>query len=276
MTRTRTRIWISLVMAAVCLIAMLPAACTKAPAGERPETPQDEVARLQRNITLLQRQAELAGGKDFYLLLDPAASELTLMLSGAELQRYQVLGIQVGQPRVAWFGREDPRPWKGVTWSKGELDPPRQIDRLVLQAAEPSKTAAEAETPPIPPTPEEMYPVPSRYHVRFDDGLSVEIRPREADAETGRFARLRASWSAKWRDVVAALRSRDRDAVRLRLVLKPKDADSLYRSLPPAVKLLVLEGAKRTPAAPPAKPGAPASKTPAAQTTKPGAPAAQR
>jgi hypothetical protein len=36
------------------------------------------------------------------------------------------------------------------------------------------------------------------------------------------------------------LRFRDRDTVRLRVVLNPKDAESLYRSLPPATRLLVL------------------------------------
>ena len=78
-------------------------------------------------------------GKEFYLVLDPGASDLTLMLSGAELQRYPVIGLQVGQPRVSWITRRDPRPWQDVIWSHGELDPPRQIDRLVIQAAPPEQ-----------------------------------------------------------------------------------------------------------------------------------------
>ncbi len=233
--RVRTRL-----AAIVALVAGLAAAACSNDEGARPPTAMAERAvRLQRLTSLLQRQVELAEGKAFYLVLDPEASDLTLMLSGAELQRYPVIGLQVGEPRVFWFGRRDPRPWQDVVWSHGELDPPREIDRLVVQAPPPRKDAAEPDPPPVPLTPEEMYPVPSRYQVRFDDGRSIEVRPLDADKQASRLARFGAWWSAKWHDVAAAFR-RDRDGVRLRIVLNPKDAASLYRSLPPAVRLIVL------------------------------------
>ena len=249
MTGYRARLGTSLAIAAIGIAVVMTAACSKVPSGQRTMDRRTEVAQLRRTTDLLQRQIELAAGKDFYLVLDPAASGLTLMLRGARLQRYAILGLQIGHPRFAWFGERDPRPVPGVVWSLGELDPPRQLDRLVILAGEPGKDTGDPATPPIPPTPEELYPVPSRYHMRFADGLSVEIRPREADATLGRWARFRASWSARWRDAVAAVRASDRDAVRLRVVLNPKDAESLYRSLPPAVKLIVLTGAgEATPA----------------------------
>jgi len=230
--------------------ALSAAACGRHDAAPPREDGGLQAAVLQRLNDLLQRQVELAGGKDFYLVLDPAGSELTLMLSGAELQSYRVTGLQVGTPRVLWFGRRDARPWQNVVWLHGELDPPREIDRLVVQAPPPKKDAAEPEAPPIPPTPEEMYPVPSRYQVRFDEGRSIEVRPLDADQKASRLARVGAWWSAKWRDVAAALFHKDRDAVRLRLVLNPKDAASLYRSLPPAVRLIVLTKDRPAGAAP--------------------------
>jgi hypothetical protein len=236
--------------------------CAKGQATPSPSDIRPQVARLQRINSLLQRQIELAGGKQFYLVLDPGASDITLMLSGAELQRYPVLGLQLGQPRVSWVRRRDPRPWQDVVWSHGELDPPRQIDRLVIEAAPPGKDTAEPEAPPVPSTPEELYPVPSRYHVRFDEGRSIEVRPLEADAQAGRLARLRAWWSAKWHDVVAAVFGTDRDAVRLRIVLNPKDAASLYRSLPPAVHLVIL--AQGRPPAPGGTPRPSPARTPTA------------
>ena len=67
-------------------------------------------------------------------MLDPAHAGLTLMLRGAPLQRFTVLGLQVGRPRVGWRSAKDPRHVQSVIWSKGELDPPRQIDRLVVQS----------------------------------------------------------------------------------------------------------------------------------------------
>ena len=216
------------------------AACSHEKAAAQPPGAENRLAELQRDNSLLQRQIELAESKDFYLVLDPAASDLTLMLNGAQLQRYPVLGLLVGQPRVSWFARRDARPWQDVVWAHGELDPPRQLDRLVIQAAPPRKDAPEPEAPPIPPTPEEKYPVPSRYQVRFDDGRSIEVRPLDADQQAGRLARLRAWWSAKWNDEIAAVFHRDSDSVRLRLTFNPKDAASLYRSLPPSVRLVIL------------------------------------
>jgi len=224
-------------LVATALLAAV-GACSKdaaVPAG----SPSD-LARLQQTTALLQLQVDLAASRDFYLVYDTKASDLALMLRGAELQRYQVLGAQVGRPRVSWFGRTAAASWQGVAWSKGTLEPLRQIDRLVMQGPEPGKGETETKVPPIPPTAEELYPVPARYLIRFADGRSVEIRPREADASLGRWTKFKAAWSTKWHDAYAAAFASDDDAVRLRLVLKPKDAESLYRGLPPAVRLLII------------------------------------
>jgi hypothetical protein len=201
-----------------------------------------QTARLERGNALLEHELELAGGTDFYLLLDPAASELTLMLRAAELRRMPVLGLQVGYPRLSWFSRRDVRAWQDAIWSDGELDPPRPTDRIVITAEERDKGEEEPPAPPIPPTAEELYKVPSKYLVRFSGGLSIEIRPREADLSAGRVARFRTWWSARWSNVAAVLSPSGRDAIRLRILLNPQDAESLYRSLPPSVRLLILPG----------------------------------
>ena len=236
-------------VAAAASLAMIgvTAACQRGAEPAAAADPRADAARLQRTNAQLQKQIELAAGKEFYLVLDPATSGLTLMLKGAPLQRFTVLGLQVGHPRVAWASARDPRHVQSVIWSQGELDPPRQIDRLVIQSAEPGKETPETTPPPIPPTPEELYPVPSRYHVRFADGLSVEILPREADASVGRWAHARAAMAEKWRDILSALRIANRDAIRLRVTLDPKEAQSFYRSLPPAVRLIVLDGEVEAP-----------------------------
>ena len=230
--------------------ALAAAGCGKGTLPAAAADPRAEAARLQRTNAQLQKQIELAAGKEFYLVLDPKTAGLTLMLKGAPLQRFTVLGLQVGHPRAGWVSKRDPRHVQSVIWSGGELDPPRQIDRLVIQATEPGKEAPESTPPPIPPTPEEMYPVPSRYHVRFADGLSVEILPREADKTVGRWAHFRAAAAEKWHDMRAALGSSGRDAIRLRITLDPAEAQSIYRSLPPAVRLIVLDGEVEPPQAP--------------------------
>jgi hypothetical protein len=242
MTASRIRTF-AVVVAGFAVIG-LTAACQRgaASASAPASDPRSDAARMERTNAQLQKQIELAAGKEFYLVLDPKHAGLTLMLKGAPLQRFTVLGLQVGHPRAAWVSERDPRHVQSVIWSGGELDPPRQIDRLVIQASEPGKEASESTPPPIPLTPEELYPVPSRYHVRFADGLSVEILPREADASVGRWAHARAAMAEKARDVYSAIRASGRDTTRLRITLDPKEAQSFYRSLPPAVRLIVLDG----------------------------------
>jgi hypothetical protein len=215
-----------------------------AASGARPAMAQDAgdaAARLERENASLERLVELARGKEFYLVLDPGAPDLTLMLRGAELRRYPVRSLQVGVPQVAFVHRADPQPWQGVIWSGGTLDPPRELDRLEITPP-PAGADEPAEAPVIPPTPEEAYPVPTRYHIRFENGPAIEVRPREADDEAGMVTHLVAWWSARWRDAVAALRAHPAELVRLRVVLAPEDADTLYRSLPPDTKLLVVSG----------------------------------
>ena len=112
---------------------------------------------------------------------------------------------------------------------------------VVLALVAPPPTAEGTETEvPIPPTPEEAYPVPARYHIRYEGGLSIEVLPPGARDEGGFWSRLGRGLVLWWRDARAAVSSRPTDAVRLRLVLSEKDADSLYRALPPDTKLLVV------------------------------------
>jgi hypothetical protein len=242
--------WLGGVAGFFVAAALAAAGCGRGPLPSAAADPRSEAARLQRTNAQLQKQIELAAGKDFYLVLDPKTAGLTLMLKGAPLQRFTVLGLQVGHPRAGWVSRRDLRHVQSVIWSGGELDPPRQIDRFVIQAAEPGKDSPEPPPPPIPPTPEERYPVPSRYHVRFADGLSVEILPREADKTVGCWAHVRAAAAEKWHDALAALRPSGRDAIRLRITLDPEEAQSFYRSLPPAVRLIVLDGEVEPPQPP--------------------------
>ena len=208
------------------------------PAAGVAQDPAADAARLARDNAVLEQLVTLATGKDFYLVLDPSAMSLTLMLRGAELRRYPALALSVGVPRRAWVRRAAPGAWQDVIWRGGRLDPPRALDRELITAPPAGATGAEA-PPVVPPTPEEAYPVPLRYHIRFGDGPAIEIRPREADAKAGRWSRFSAWWSARWRDAGAALRAHPDELVRLRVVLAPEDAETLYRSLPPDTALLV-------------------------------------
>lgn len=200
---------------------------------------REEVAATARRNAILERKVELAKGKEFYLLLDPKASTLAMMLRGATLQTWPLQGIEVGLPRVAYVSRGAPEDWEGRVWEKGNLVPPRAIDRYELEAPPVSAEGTDVEVP-IPPTPEEKYPVPPRYHIRFDGGLSIEVIPPGTKEEAGFFGGIWNGLRMWWRDAVAASSPEPEDAIRLRLVLDAKDADSLYRALPPDTKLMIV------------------------------------
>jgi hypothetical protein len=221
---------------AVALVAAT-AVAAATPPGPAP-TPA-ELARLALQNDLLQKQLELAKAKEFYLVLDPQAQKLTLMFRAALLQQYRVEALEVGVPRVVYRTRGDDSRWEGRIWEKGTLDPERALDRVEMQAPPPTPEGTELEVQ-VPQTPEEKYPVPPRYHIRFAGGLSIEVRPRDSDSKLGFWSRIAAGWSSWFADALAASRIEPTDRVRLHVVLSKKDAESLYRALPPDTKLLAL------------------------------------
>lgn len=232
------------------------AAVLVAAAAALPSRAQDfrpEIERTHRENYLLQQQLEVASAEPFYLVVDPATSALRLMLKGAILQEYKIRRIEVGGPRVLFVSRDLPEGWRGRVWPRGELAPPRDLDRVEFDAPPPSEDPDEEAQAPIkiPPTPEEKYPVPARFHVRFEGGLSMEIqRTAEAEAPEGWWASAGHRVRAWWDDAVAALRPSlpESDSVRLLLTMSNSDVDSLYRALPPAVSLLVLPDPEHPPA----------------------------
>lgn len=219
---------------------------TRAQSGDRAKsspTTREEVARLKREAQILQSRYELATSDTFYLELDPASSRLDLRFKGALLQQYQLLGMEVGIPRMLFRPRALPPEWQGRVWQLGNLDPPRQKQRSELTITTLGDTAyadSVQRSFGVPLTPEQLYPVPHRYHVRYDGGLSLEVRfPAGTDSVKPHqsIGRSVASW---WADLVSAIDSQRGDRVRLRIVLSPDEAKSLYRALPPDTRLLVL------------------------------------
>lgn len=218
------------------------ASCPAAAGGEKPDL-RDRVRALQVENRLLERRLELASGDAFYLVLDPERGTLSLMLKGAVLQVFTVRGMEIGTPRIAFVSRDLPDEWRGRIWTNGNLEPPRELDRMEIVPPDPAEGEDATASTLIPPTPEEKYPVPRRYLVRYAGGLSLEVRP-EGEGDTaeraGFFSGIAAAVGAWWHDLASALRPAPLDRIRIRLQLASQDGDSLYRALPPDTSLLVL------------------------------------
>ena len=221
--------------AALLCIALPAFAAPKKEPAANPE----EIAKLQRTVAVRQQQLDLASGKNFYLVLDPSGGTLRLYLKAAVLHTWRIAGVEIGAPRIAFVSRGLPDDWEGRIWKDGTLDPPRDLDRYELVAPAPRPDGTES-TVPIPPLPEEAYPVPARYRVVFASGLAIEVRPPSAEDSAGFFARIGQTVRIWWRDFVRAVSPAPDDRIRVRLVLDREGADSLYRALPPDTELLIL------------------------------------
>lgn len=114
---------------------------------------------------------------------------------------------------------------------RGQLIPERDRERQEIIPPDPGRTAP----PPVePPTAEEALRVPTRYAIRFDEGLLLDV---DTLPQTGPGALARAIWRKMVADPLAAL---GEDRVRLRISVSPEQGAALYRSLPPHTHLLVL------------------------------------
>lgn len=198
--------------------------------------PRADIRQLALDTEVLRKMVALASGEEFYVVLDPNARTITLMLKGATLRHYEVQAIELADPQVAFVSRGDAHDWQGRIWSRGSLVPTREQDRVEIKVPPPGAEETEQEAV-IPPTPEEKYPVPPRFGIRYEGGLFVEIRSEGDDAPHQTFRHRLAAW---WEDFKEALRPHPTDRIRLRLTLELADVEAIYRSLPPDTKLLAL------------------------------------
>jgi len=213
-----------------------------------------EAAALEAEIALLERRLELADVAVFYLVLNPAVPDLTLMFGGAALDSYPVSALDIARPRLLFAEVGEHSDWLTTVWEQGALAPPPPIVERAIQPPQPGVVEV---SPVVPPTVEEMIPVPARYRIRFAGGQALEVTRGEVPELAGRWIRWRRAASGRWQDLWSVLRRSDRDVVRVRVSMAPAAADALYRALPPDVKLLVLPFAAQAPApaAPPARAG---------------------
>lgn len=220
------------------------AAMAAVPAAAGPEESPEAAARAWLETRSLRQLAELAQGKDYYLVLDAAGGRLSLMYQGVTLREYPVLRADVGRPRFVYAGLPPPDDWSTRVWTGGQLEPPREVQRYEVAISVKETTATPDSLLPdpviIPPTPEEACPTPELFRVRFDGGLSLVFHLREADDNLPLWGRLWAFCVTRAKNVSAALWADDKDSLRLKISLPPEEIESLYRSLPPDVKFTLL------------------------------------
>lgn len=199
--------------------------------------PAVEAERLARENAVYRKQLDLAAGESFYYLLDPKTKSLRFLYQGNLLREYPLLDVEVGTRRGFFGSGAPPSDWAQRVWEEGELDPPRQGLRVELDtAAEDYEEQRQATL--VPPTPEEAYPAPELWRIRYLKGLTLEVHGL-ADSTRTRPGFLPGI--GRWfSDAVHGLGPGGKDEVRIRIYLPRARADELYRSVPPDTRFTVL------------------------------------
>ncbi|MFH1679586.1 MAG: hypothetical protein ABIH26_02965 [Candidatus Eisenbacteria bacterium] len=192
-------------------------------------------------------ETDLLSGKSFYLVLDPEARSVRLMLKGALLDEYPVEEIRVGAPRILFFSQESQDDWTARIWADGRLDPPRTQKRIEYTPPD-SALALDSLQPalPIPPTAEEAYHVPPVYRVRFRGGLTLVVESAPDSTAQGKPSGVEVVWSRLAERARAFFDSFSGGRGRVLLCMRAEDAQRLYRSLPPGSCFLVAPRAPAT------------------------------
>lgn len=177
---------------------------------------------------LVQRQA-LAASKRFYLELDLSRREIRLCHTGATLAVYPVASVEAGFPRCLFLPRQSDDLWIGRTWSQGHLDPPAELKRIRIVPGDETTAPTPGKAEVIPPTLDDLIPVPPRFRILFDGGrvLSVELVGEVPGA-----VMATSPWKIRWREFQEGLGLKPADPLRLRLRLDAAVGAALYRSFP--------------------------------------------
>lgn len=219
---------------ALCLLAL-------GAAKPKPDPAEIEAQAqaLASENELLRKRLDLATGENFYYVLAPETRTLRFMYQGNTLKEFRLLDVEVGTRRGFLGSGDPPSDWASRIWEEGELDPPRPLLRIELDTSD-EDYEEQRQATLVPPTPAEAYPAPGVWHIRYLEGLTLEVHG-VADSTRTRpgFLPGLGRWFS---DAFGGLFSRGKDGVRIRVYLPREVADDFYRGVPPSTRFSVLSG----------------------------------
>ncbi len=212
-------------------LALIGSGCSSSPPEPWPQPSHAQQAQL------LQERTRLAADNLFYYELRLGERAIHLCHSGVSLRKYPVQTIEVGQPRFCYLTRESDQPWIQRTWMDGALSPPWEIRRIrIIPGDERTRPTPEV-AGIIPPTMEEIIPVPADFRLRFKDVLDVWFH---LEGSIPYAVRESASpWARLWEDFGESVGFGPASRVRLRVVMDAADGAAMFRSFPQDLTLLV-------------------------------------
>ena len=213
------------------LLAM--AGCKKAPEPTAYPAPPPEV---QARIS--EQRSEMAASGFFYLELRLSDHAIHLCHSGVSLKRYPYQKLEIGNPRVWLFQRHTAKPWLHAVWTDATLAPERDIKRIQIIPGDERTRPTPEIAGVIPPTLEEIIPVPPVYRINFKEGLTVEV---QLEGPIPYAVKEISPLQERLQDLKEIFGFTPAAHTQLRASMKAADGAALYRSFPDLPELLVVE-----------------------------------
>jgi hypothetical protein len=218
-------------LAAGALLAV--SGCRKAPEPTAFPTPTPEA---QAQIS--EQRAQMAASGFFYLELRLSDQAIHLCHSGVSLKRYPYQKLEIGNPQVWFFRRHTAKPWLHAAWTDATLAPERDIRRIQIIPGDESTRPTPEVAGIIPPTLEEIIPVPPVYRINFKEGLTVEVL---LEGPIPYAVQEISPAQERLQDLKEIFGFTPAAHTQLRATMQAADGAALYRSFPELPEMLVVE-----------------------------------
>ena len=171
----------------------------------------------------------MAVANTFYLELALGAKELRVCHSGIAVGTYPITDLTVAYPRVLFIPRGKAGDWVDDIWREAHLEPEKVVQRVKIVPGDPSTTPTPDKPGVIPPTLEELTPVPQDYAIRCQDGRAIYIH---LEGKVPGALSQESAKNSRWNDFLEALGLRTSDSLRLNATMSAADGAAFYRSFP--------------------------------------------
>jgi hypothetical protein len=179
----------------------------------------------------------LAVSNTFYLELALGAKELRICHSGIAVGTYPIADLRVAYPRILFISRAQAGEWVDDIWTGAHLDPEKVVQRVKIVPGDPSTTPTPDKPGVVPPTLEELTPVPQDFAIRCEDGRAIYIH---LDGQVPGALFKEPVKNSRWEDFLEALGLRESDSLRLNATMPAADGAAFFRSFPDGSPVLLV------------------------------------
>lgn len=214
------------------ILLLLPSACGRQDVPDAAPAP-DAARQVQAELL----RGELAGGGQYYYELRLAEKRIHLCHSGISIRHYAFSDPRLGSSRLANLSRQRDEPWLYRVWRGTFLEPANSLQRKQIIPGDERTRPTPGAAGVIPPTMEELIPVPDDFRIQCPEGLAILVHLNGPIPYT--FVE-ESPWAKRWRNFQEAFQWEGPDQIRLRLEMDGATGAAFFRSYAEKPDLLII------------------------------------